>query len=250
MARRKAKLDLTLFPFLSVLSGLIAVNVLLMIVTISTRVISPEIEAVQPEAGEGGDAADDAAAVANGIDAATHAQLESQITVREAALEERRIQRAEIRLQMREIASLITAKEIELQQNQALAVPKIGKRIGEPTPIRVIPAKSPDGIVRKAVFIEVNSTGYIVHPEKTAFPIDPAKKTPKGELEVPAGMQKVFAELAASKDNRYPLFLIHPNGANVFQAALEFVSQKHRGLKLGWEPFSRELLLDSTTKKE
>ena len=89
-----------------------------------------------------------------------------------------------------------------------------------------------------------------MHPEKTAFPIDPAKKTPKGELEVPAGMQKLFAELAASKDNRYPLFLIQPNGADAFQAALEYLSQKHRGLRLGWEPFSRELLLDSTTKKE
>ena len=248
MARRKAKLDLTLFPFLSVLSGLIALNVVLMFVTISTRVISPEVEAPAPESSEGGDAADDAVVVPNGIDAASYEQLERLIKEQEAKLEKSRAERTELRLKMREIASLIKEKEIELDQSQVHTAPKTGERIGEPSPLRIIPAPSPDGVARKAVFIEVSSSGYIVHPEKTEIPVDLAKKTKLGFVEVPAALEKVLAAMEKSSDNRYPIFLIHPSGADAFQGARVHLKLIHPRLRSGWEPFSREYLLDPNSK--
>ena len=248
MARRKAKLDLTLFPFLSVLSGLIALNVVLMFVTISTRVISPEAEAPLPETTEGGDAADDALVVPNGIDAASYEQLERLIKEQEAKLEKSRAERTELRLKLREIASLIKEKEIELDRSQVHTAPKTGTRIGEPTRLKMIPAPSPDGIARKAVFIEVNSTGYTVHPEKVEFTIDATKKGPLGEVMMPEGLKKVLAEIAASRDNRYPLLLIHPNGADAFEGIQIYLEKTHESLKVAWEPFSREFLLDPKSK--
>jgi hypothetical protein len=249
MARRKAKLDLTLFPFLSVLCGIIAVMVLFMIVTISTRVINRESEALTAESGDSGEAANsDSAVVDDGIDAATYEQLERQIKSLEAALEQRRAARAEIRLKLRDVAALIAAKEFELQQARAIDRPKTNVRIGEPSPLRIIPAPSPDGIERTAVFIEVSSSGYIVHPEKTSFAIDPKKKGPATDVEVPDGLKKVLADLAKNANSKYPLFLIRTDGADAFKAVRSHVRMMHPSLRTGWEPFSREYLLDTSSK--
>ncbi len=247
MARRKAKLDLTLFPFLSVLSGLIAVNVLFMIVTISTRVISPEAEAPAPkETGETGDPVDDSNVVPDGIDAASYEQLERQIAAAEKTLAARRAARTDIRLKLRDIEAAIKSKEIELAQAPDAAKPKTGERFGEPTPLRIIPAASPDGIVRKAVFVEVGITGYIVHPEKKEYLLDLSKKLPGNIYEIPPAMDQAIREMSTSKDNKYPIFLIHPNGADAFFSIRIHMRKNYPSMRSGWEPFSREFLVDTS----
>lgn len=245
MPRRKSKVEFTLFPFLSVLSGLIAVNVLLLIVVIGTRVIDPGAETPLPEAGEGGEAAD-SKAIPDGIDAATFEQVERQVRALEAELEKRKAHRSELRLQLKEIASLIAAKELELERSQVAASPRLGTRIGEPTPKKIIPRDDGRGNLKNPVFIEVNSTGYILHPEKKSFPVEPAK--PGAKIEVPAGLKSELAAMAKQSKDRYPLLLIHPNGAETWRALVEHIGNTHKDLDLGWEPFSREWLLDSGSK--
>lgn len=244
MARRRAKLDLTLFPFLSVLSGLIAVNVLLMIVTVTTRVIDAEGEAADLDGG-GGNA--DAPVAAAGIDAASYDQLDRQIRAAEAELAKHRAVQTELHIRLRDLAALIAAKEIELDRALAPVAPKTGVRIGEPTPVKMIPAPSPDGVVRKAVFIEVSATGYVVHPKRTEFPVGEKKPgTPGADL--PAGLKAALAEIAGRGDNSYPLLLVHPSGADAFQDVRRHIRRAHPGLNVGWEPFSREFLLDAGAK--
>jgi hypothetical protein len=247
MARRKAKLDITLFPFLSVLSGLIAVNVLFMIVTISTRVISPEAEAPAPkETGETGDPVDDSNVVPDGIDAESYEQLEKQIAAAEKTLSARRAARTDIRLKLKELEYQIRAKEVELAQAPDASKPKTGERFGEPTPLRIIPAASPDGIVRKAIFVEVGITGYIIHPEKTEILLDLTKKIPGNMYEIPAAMDKALRDMSQSKDNKYPIFLIHPNGADAFFSIRFHMRKSFPAMRSGWEPFSREFLVDTS----
>jgi hypothetical protein len=243
MPRRKSKVEFTLFPFLSVLSGLIAVNVLLLIVVIGTRVIDPDGET--PEAGEGGDAAEDAQVVPNGIDAESFKQLERQILTLEAALEKRRSERNAIRLKLRDIEGLIATKEVELDRSKEYAAPKTGERIGEPVRKRIIPRTDADGILKNPVFIEVSSTGFIVHPSKTAFPFEPKKD---GKAEPPEGLKTLIAGIAKDSKDRYPLLLIHPNGAEAFECLGNYILRTHKGLNIGWEPFSREWLLDTASK--
>ena len=239
MPRRRAKLELTLFPFLSVLSGLIAVMVLFMIVTISTRVISVEsVQVGEAKPGETGEPA-----IPDGIDPETHAELERDIGKLEAILARRLKERDELRLELREIRALLEAKEMELEKSAAAAKAPPGLALGEPAPVRMIPARGADGVERKPVYIEVNSTGYLVHPEKKVFPIAPGPK-----VEVPAGLKSVMAEIAQKADTHYPLLLIHTDGAEAFQSLLIHVRLNHPGLNLGWEPFSREWLLDAGTR--
>jgi len=253
MARRKAKLDLTLFPFLSVLSGLIAVNVLFMIVTISTRVISPEEQAeVAPPPKDGGQIGDPTKdVVPDGIDKISYDALESQIANVEKYLAGRREERRKIREEMLELASAIETKEAELEQAQRAlpSVPQRGKAIGEPPRVRMIPAKDASGIQKEAVFIEVNSTGYTVHPEKKVFPVE-MKKNLKGvdKVEIPEGLKTVLADIAKNSGKKYPLLLIHPSGAEAFMELSFYIRTTHRGMSLGWEPFSREWLLETGSK--
>lgn len=246
MPRRRAKLDLTLFPFLSVLSGLIAVNVLMMIVTVSTRVISTEAEAASPEAADG-NANPDAPIAPAGIDAASYEQLERQIRAAEAELANRRAAHTDLHIRVRELATLIADKERELDRALAPVAPKTGVRIGEPTPVEVVPGPSPDGVVRKPVFIEVSSTGYVLHPEKREFPAEPKRPGADG-AEVPAGLKQALADIAARRDNSYPLLLIHPSGSDAFWDLLVHIRLTHPGMNVGWEPFSREFLLYTGTK--
>jgi hypothetical protein len=245
MGRRKAKLDITLFPFLSVLSGLIAVNVLFMIVTISTRVSSPEPE---PSALPGGEGTDDSEAVPDGIDTGSYEQLEKQIGEVEAALNARRAARNEIRLRLRELEAMIRSKEIELTRSAEAARPKTGERFGEPTPLRIVPAKDSDGVVRKGVLVEVSANGFILHPEKKEYRVDPAKMNNDPLLFaplllIPEDFDKALAEMRTSADNRYPIFLVHPSGALTFRSVKHHIEQRHKPLRMGWEPFSREFLV-------
>jgi hypothetical protein len=241
MPRRKAKLDLTLFPFLSVLSGLIAVMVLFMIVTLTTRVIRSDAD--QSLAGGGPSAGKAPGRPGDGIDADSYKLLDAQIRVREAELKKRLDAREEIRLQLRELAAALDAKKLERERAKA-ADPQTGVRLGEPTPVKMIPSRGP-GPQKKPVFIEVSSSGYVLHPEKTSYPLGEGKRG--GGLDVPAlhpDLARALAAIARDGD-RYPLLLIHPNGAEAFQALQVHLILTHPKLDVGWEPFAREWLLDN-----
>jgi hypothetical protein len=242
MPRRRVKLELTLFPFLSVLSGLIAVMVLFMIVTISTRVISVEsgrVEGTMP----GAPAAASGEVIDEGIDPETYAELERDIAKLEAILAKRLRERDNLRLELREIRDLLDAKGFELEKSAAAAKPRPGLALGEPVPVRMIPARGADGIERKPVFIEVSSTHYVVHPDNKTFAIAPGPK-----VEVPAGLKSVIVEVARKAETHYLLLLIRTDGAEAFQSLLIHVRLNHPNLNLGWEPFSREWLLDTSTR--
>lgn len=243
MPRRKAKLDLTLFPFLSVLCGLIAVMVLFMIVTISTRVIS---NTAVPEPG-GAPAAPGQNRPEEGIDGDDFRRLDARVQELEGVLAEKARARDELRRELDRLAALVEAKK---RASDAAAARPAGVRLGEPTPVKMIPKRDPAAPNRTAVFIEVNSTGYVVHPVKTTFELLPAAGKGGGgkAARVPPGLAKLIEGMGRAGD-RYPLLLVHPNGVEAFDAVLDFHTDLKRrspgsDLNIGWEPFAREWLLD------
>lgn len=251
MARRKAKVELTLFPFLSVLSGLIAVLMLFMIVTISTRVVDeaaaspappPPPEAPQPGRPGGAQKTPDEAS----IDAERYEELQREIDRLTAALNERQQMRREMIRQLLEITDLIEAKKIELTTAPRADGKKIGVKLGEPTPVNVIPSGSVK-VNKKPVFIEVSATGYIVHPQKLNLPpVTKANKNdPNSDFIAPAEVTQFLTEFS-KKDRltKYLVFLIHPNGAEVFNNIRIHILLKYKdAFDVGWEPFSREWIL-------
>lgn len=234
MPRRKAKLDLTLFPFLSVLCGLIAVMVLFMIVTISTRVIS---NTATPEPG-GTPAPPGPARPEEGIDGDDYRRIEDRVKALEGVLAEKARARDELRRELDRLAALVEAKK-----RASAAAQPAGVRLGEPTPVKMIPKRDPNRPNKTAVFVEVSSDGYVVHPGKRAFPPARLPDVAGPPVEVSPELRQVFEEMTRDGD-RYPLLLVHSNGVDAYDALLGHLRTRHPGLDVGWEPFAREWLLD------
>lgn len=236
MPRRREKLDLTLFPFLSVLSGLIAVMVLLMIVTASTRVIDES-----PAGGSG--AGDPGRSVADGIDPAVYARLDAEIAELTAALAEQSRVRTEVGLQLEALKGLIEAKKAELEKLRA-GGNAVGVRLGRPIPKQMVPTLGSGKTTKRPIYVEVKSSGYVVHPERTTFPAVEIRKGRDRNDYVPSAELRTYLEGVHRTGDRYLVFLVHPNGADAFQL-VDYIQERLKGLDVGWEPFAQEWILDN-----
>jgi hypothetical protein len=232
---------------MSVLAGLIAVMVLFMIVTISTRVISAEAVAVPPDRKAPGGEPPPGVTVPDGIDATSYAMLELQIAELEKQLVKRQDEREDVRRELEALKAVV--RKMELEKDRATTEPRKGVRLGEPTKVRLIPAKVPGAADKKPVFIEVDSEGYVVHPGKKRFPPITMKKggTAIEDLVIAPELSKFLEEVARDADSRYPLLLIHPSGAETFRLLGGYVlwlqDTRYKNLSVGWEPFSSEWML-------
>jgi hypothetical protein len=242
MARRRVNVDLTLFPFLSVLAGLIAVLMLFMIVTVSTRVLAGEDQAArarQPRREENKTAEPD------GIDAENYDRLQVELNRLTELLVQRQSEHEALRGSVEQLKDLLEAKQAELLV-PAAGGRRMGVRLGEPTPVKVIPARG-HVVTKKPIFIEVNASGYVVHPEQRTYrPVDrqPAQASARKKSAAVADpeLAKFLAGVAKKSNEVYLVFLVHPNGASAWRGIAEYVREHHQ-LDMGWEPFSREWLL-------
>jgi hypothetical protein len=236
VARRKAKIELTLFPFLSVLAGLIAVLMLFMIVILSTRVIGDDdvkAQAPVPKIEVGREGEED------GIDAEDYKRLERRIEDLTNKLDDRLREQEELDTKISQLDELVTAKKWELATS-AQGGRRKGVALGQPTPVNVIPSK--DRPTNKtAILIEVQAASYIVHPEKTSYSV--IRRRTEGELEPPSpDLLKYLVDLNRKGKTSYPVLLVHPNGAEAFVNLREYL-KKNTQLDMGWEPYAREWLL-------
>jgi hypothetical protein len=217
MARRRAKLELTLFPFLSVLSGLIAVLILMMIVLVSTRVVADESSGGRAE---------------EGIDEKTHDELSRQIDQLTEVLAQRERERLELERLQEELRELIAAKQREMLIAKAGGRHK-GVKLGEPSPFDLVPDTRHDS-GKKPIFIEIKADDYTMHR---------AGKKIDFKLEELQGLLR-----EVNQNEEYLLFIIHPSGVRNFRSTLDYVSQHFKdfagplGLRfnIGWEPASHE----------
>lgn len=248
MARAKAKLELTLFPFLSVLAGMIAVMMLFMMITLGTRVIGDEEQAQRPVAPvekvklEYLDEAD--ASDAAGIDAERYEKLQREIAQLSGLLAERIKQQTELALAVEQLESLIEVKKNEIEI-VGVPKPKPGKSLGEPTQVDVVPIRGDFVLTKKAHYIEVTSAGYLLYPSKTMYPTIGRKETPaRDEFTIDPALRQFLAGVNDKRKKEFIVFLVHPNGATAFRNMLGYIDDAYPfrpgatdQYDVGWEPF-------------
>ncbi len=273
MARRKAKFDLTLFPFLSVLSGLIAVLMLFMIVTISTRVIeaseegfAPPPPILKPLGNETG--------VDDGIDSSSYLELSQKLDKLSVLVARKMQERDELQRKRQELLELIESKKDEMVALPTAAGRQTGVKLGAPSPVQVVPVDTPGGSSKDPIRVEVKADGYVVHRSKqdpTFFPAitelkaggkEKNKVNPKlkaGEKEkykVDPMLKKFLDQVDENRKKEYLVFLIHPSGIQSFWNIRSYVAEKYHDkvkgrdgeeiverIDTGWEPFAREWIL-------
>jgi hypothetical protein len=231
MSRRSNALKLTLFPFLSVLFGLIAVLMLFMIMTLSTRVVADAEQMRRLSAHTPLD---------EGLDPETFDQLQRRFEQLRQQLAQRRNERAELMRKQQELLDLLEAKKNEL----LVAVPvdplgHTGVVLGAPAPINMVPAQGLT-INEQPIFVEVSSAGYVVHPQRKTFG---AIVIVDGTYEVSSDLASFLADVDRRKATHYLVFLVHPNGAAAFHGIFGHLVQHYAEVKVGWEPFSRDWIL-------
>ena len=248
MTRRRTKVEVTLFPFLSVLCTVIGVLVLFIVLILSTRVVEQDELYRRTEEHRREVSVGSRDAVEQGIDAATYRELESELNRLKGVLAQRVEERDRLNRKLSGLEDLVEFKKT--QQLLSTGAPR-GRPFAEPEQVVVLAeegaASGPsDGLSvgLKPVLIEVTSSGYTVHPERTSFP--PIEKTSSdtGDQYLPADELKTFLrDLDKRKAKEYVVFLIHPNGVEAFANIRIYLLLNHEKLRLGWEPFSPEWIV-------
>lgn len=244
MPRRQSKLEMTLFPFMSILCGLLAVLLLFMMIILSTRAIAdtspkPKPKPMpQPEAD-----ASNREGQEDAIDRDTYRRLSQEMDRMNGMLLARRAERAELERRIAELKDLIEWKKTELLVAIRPGAQK-GFALGEPTPVDIVPASEHD-IDKRPVLLEVTSDAYIVHPDKRQFPpIAPAGPGANGKnADVDAKLKAFLRDLNANRRKQYLVMLVHPNGVENFQTLRIYITNNYKELDMGWEPFAREWIL-------
>ena len=260
MARRRSKLELSLFPFLNILFGLIAV--LILHIFFIMQMGNVEGSAIGRAAqlgrwGEGGE------------------QLEQQLVDRLRSLEKRRntaqIQRRQAEAELEQRRLLV---ELRKSQDLIAAAGKgtTGVPIGAPVrkEWRMIPITSGGGDnLKKPILVEVCADGYVVHHfegnHHRATTLNGMQAIPSTKPgDPPRAFQadaklKVFLDgIDSSKKDRYLLFLIRPEGIESYSRISQYCVEHYptrlsKNLRknlsptqffdFGYEPFSNQWLL-------
>lgn len=248
MPRRQGKVELNLFPFLSILCGLIAILMLFMIVILSTRVIEDTAQAKvslppppPPSRENGRQTEGDKDEVSDGIPLEEYQRIEAEIDRLAGVLAQRRNEQVELARQRDRLRDLIEAKKIE-----QLAVTKLKKRInwgapGEPTPVDIVPAKDGPASGKVPVFIECKAEGYLVHPGETTYAPFRHEKRDGSDPGLPdPAFLSFLQEVDRENARKYLVLLVHPNGVQAFWDAKHLLERQFANLSKGYEPFAKQ----------
>lgn len=232
MARRPpAQIELTMFPFLGVLCGMIGVFVLFLIIIISTRAVggaqaplpdSPPKDDLNPNAGD--------------LDEQEYRRLEQQIASVATKLVERQSELLRLQSLESELQSLLDQKRDE-------AIPSddgegaIGVELDPPQDVEMIPDPA-FRVDKQWIPIEIMAEGYIVHYQGNAS--RHALEEANGD---DSNLTRVIDQVDARRNQEYLLLLVHPNGAAASDSLRKLIDLRYEDLNRGWEPFSKEWLL-------
>jgi len=228
MARRTSKVELSLFPFLNILFGLIAVLIIHIFFIIQKNAVEGSAigrARAGPER-------------AGGEEQERLLSDQLQTMVNRLADLDRQRQRAEADLEQRQLL-------LELRKQQDL-MPAAGRGtagvpIGAPVPkqYRIIPITggSADN-TKRPILVEVCADCYIVYdfsektPKKTKLPVIPNRASTKpGEdappLEVKPQLKEFLDKVDRAKKDQYLLFLIRPEGIASWELIRDYCIQRY-----------------------
>jgi hypothetical protein len=247
MRRSRSQLDISMFPFLSVLCTVIGVLMLLLLLVISTRTIKAAKHDSQIRPGDGKTPglplADqealraDLRALGVRVDA-SQAELSKLLAQRDRLKEFLALQRDRLRLQKG--SGILTDAGLNPEEKVDFAARNSGK------PPR---------------FIEASLDGFIVHPEKTFYPRNelPAPQDTFDFTAKPSSpMQELLAKYYDQRDRISLIILVRENGVKSHDRLHGYLCRKYphpessmlSQIDLGWEPFSDRWVLTSAKLKQ
>jgi hypothetical protein len=233
--RRSSKLNVDMFPFLSVLCSVIGVLMLFLMIVISTRVIEAEEQNVPVDA-----SAADEEGVEDGIKSEDYQRLEKEIAAKETELDRRIRDRDELVRKLRELHDLVRGKKQKMAQ--AVEPKQPPRTLGAKKKVEPIPdARFPVPGGRTPLFVEVSSRGYLVQPDNKQFA--PVTKTGTGRstrYNAAADLAAFLRERSRDSQQRYLLLLIHPSGTQAYRDLRAYLDRTNNSLKVGVEPFSSD----------
>ncbi|HUG92360.1 MAG TPA: hypothetical protein VML55_16090 [Planctomycetaceae bacterium] len=256
MPRPRSQLGFDMFPFLSVLCSVIGVLMLLIAMVASTRVLQAQAELPpEPPKPQG---------VEDGVDDATYRRLEAEMDRLTGELATRLIQRDALLRRERELIALLEAK------TDAWAIPQPARHdpveLDHPDRVAIVPDERWT-VNKRPIRIEVHAEGYVVHPQKLAFP--PVQERGAGDdrkFDADRELRVFLETVDKNRDREYLLLLVHPNGVGALKALREYLLQEfsitttedrpgpvpgtilritrvQNRINVGVEPFSRDWLL-------
>lgn len=246
MPRRTNRIEISLFPFLSVLCAVIGVLVLFIVLVLSTRVVVQEEyfqrreeHTRQPRVGRPD-------AMEEGIDAATFETLQEELERLSDQLKARQRERDELTETLRGLEDLIETRKTELLLPRGHLRPQ---EFDRPEPVAVVPDADYEVSLRPNL-IEVSVDGYTLHPSRAHFPpfeVDESSEPGAGANPC-SEMAAYLQETDRRRAREYLVLLVHPNGVEGFFALRSYLAREHPDLNLGWEPFSRQWILASESE--
>ena len=264
MARGRGKVEVSLFPFLSVLCCMIGVFMLFLVVILCARVIEADdegqakrqkmIRKIQQDRDDATGTSE--AGDRDSIDAETYLALDQRLSELTGQLASRHAARDELAQRLDALQATLDAKRDELALGQ-LVPNQHPIALDKPDPVRPVP-DARFRVAKKPVFVEVKAEGYLVQPEKKLYPPLTKKTVGKTDHYTASREFKQFLEgIDKDRQQRYLLILTHPNGIEGYLALRSYLEQDfnekvqfQRGLityeltksriDLGVEPFSQD----------
>jgi hypothetical protein len=256
MARRSASpVEMTMFPFLSVLCATIGVLMLFLIAVIVTRTFgAAKPLPVGPGAVEPKPPEPEVAAVED----AEYRRLSARIHDLAQRLGQRLDQRDQLQRSVVELQNLLASKEDAIELPPASGGENGGRVVHGPLASKTPVFPELDTTVRinkEPICVEVQAEGFVVHPEK--------KKYSVADLDRQGSPFVRFLQKVDETGNRkYLLLLIHPNGAATYTKLRKYLLKNMNKtirkdvipgfswleitisrIDLGVEPFSLDWLL-------
>lgn len=239
--RAPSRIEVSMFPFLSVLCSVIGVLMLFMLAIIATRAVKDQrqtaVAATLPSDGM-------PISADQRIDDEQYDALRLRLEQLTSKLQQRRSELAELRARITELEDFITFKEDEsLDPDLRGLLP--GAQLEKPDDVVFVPRKNWTR-KKKPRFIEVTSNRYVVHPEQLAFPT--------GQLhQANSPLQKFLQQADRARGGEYLLFLLHDNGFQAYYDVQMYLASKYRHptnrtlsrVSTGKEPFSDGWLMIS-----
>lgn len=210
--RRTSEVELSMFPFLSVLCVVIGILMLFMIAIIGTRILKAEaVERVAAGRLPGPDGSGGGESAGPSVPDDQHQGLSAEIERLAGRLAAQKNECRELRGLQTQLEDLIEMKRDELDGLAAVAPGgfRSGRALGLPEKVKVVPDTTRE-VRKKPILVEVTAAGYVVHPEQAEYAVD---QLARGD----SPLRKFIQRVDAVREREYLLLLVHPNGVTSYK---------------------------------
>jgi len=244
--RSNSGADVDMFPFLSVLCALIGVLILFILLVVGTRVIDAEQHAApgagtQLEARQSAASSEEIRRLQQELEQAS-AEYDAQ-SQRVAALEQLK----------RRLEQILKRKMEQLQLSGGEGIVH-GIDLGADEQVEMAPAAD-FPVTKSPVFVEVQYDQYVAHPDGARYFVNdlPVPDIAYDARGLPSSSAiEFFESIAQTRDERYLIFLVRPNGAAAFRRVYQYLTRRYphpsgvlSNIDIGWEPYSQDWVLVS-----